>query len=116
MVETGSGIDAQDLKVQIDVWLSGIKPFPREWVTGEGDREVFVEGQTVEALEPDDPNSKTSFFVSPKGIFRVEQDEVGVTDLSSAREANAADYVLYEKVIRNAIIDAQRNLSYGKAL
>lgn len=112
MVETGKKVDAQRIKSQMDAWLGDIRPFPREWVIGKSGKKEFVEGRTVEILDPDDPSLKIIFFASPLGILIAEQNETGIVDLSNAVAAEAEDYLVHEKEVKRAIQQGQQILSY----
>lgn len=112
MTEAGRIVDVQVAKSEMDKWLGVINPFPRERVIGEGGREEFVEGRTVEISDQEDPTSKIIFFVNRCGIFITEQSDSGLIDLGNAVAAEAEDYVLYGKVVKSAIVEGQRNLSY----
>lgn len=97
MVEPDKNAVAEAVKAQVDGWLAGIRPFPRERVIGGGHAYGFVEGLTVRISEPEDPNTNVLYFVTPKGVLKVKRSEFGIVDLRSASEANAGDYVLHEK-------------------
>jgi hypothetical protein len=113
MVEIDSTTDLLITRQRMDAWLGDIKSFPREKVIGKDGSNVFCEGWTIKIVDPEDLEKKIVYFASPQGILIVEQNEIGITDLRSAIVAEDADYALYGKIVRKAVVERQRLLSWG---